>query len=59
MASNLIGWELLYHSVENVIEKKEDILVTLIHWVLIKNEYKCIGLGTDTVSNRWFVLTIR
>lgn len=48
MASNLIGWELLYHSVENVIEKKEDILVVLIHWVLIKNGYKCIGLGGDT-----------
>lgn len=48
MASNLIGWELLYHSVENAIEKKEDILVVLIHWVLIKNGYKCIGLGTDT-----------
>lgn len=48
MASNLIGWELLYHSVENAIEKKEDILVVLIHWVLIKNGYKSIGLGSDT-----------
>lgn len=52
MASNLIGWELLYHSIENVLEKKEDILVTLIHWVLIKNGYKCIGLGSDAVSNQ-------
>lgn len=51
MASNLVGWELLYHSVEYVIEKKEDVLIALIHWVLIKNGYKCIGVGSDTVSN--------
>lgn len=55
MASNLIGWDLLYHSVENEILKKEDILVTLIHWILIKNGYRNIGLGTDIVSNQTYL----
>ena len=49
MASDLFGWELNYRLVERDITKKEDVLIALTHWCLIKFGFKCIGLG-DSVS---------
>uniref|UniRef100_A0A1B6LA54 Proteasome inhibitor PI31 subunit n=1 Tax=Graphocephala atropunctata TaxID=36148 RepID=A0A1B6LA54_9HEMI len=44
----VIGWELMFHSVQQDIKTKEDILIILIHWVLIKSRFRCIGLGDDS-----------
>jgi len=44
----VVGWELMFHSVAEDIKTKEDVLITLIHWVLIKSRFRCIGLGDDS-----------
>ncbi|PSN43741.1 Proteasome inhibitor PI31 subunit [Blattella germanica] len=52
MASNMYGWELTYKLAEKDIKKKEDVLVTLVHWYLIKHEFKCVGIGdSKTISD--------
>ncbi|XP_014251779.1 proteasome inhibitor PI31 subunit [Cimex lectularius] len=43
--SDLFGWDLIYAVSENDIRKKEDVLTLVIHYVLIRNGYRCIGLG--------------
>jgi proteasome inhibitor subunit 1 (PI31) len=50
MASGMFGWDWNYRLLENDITKKEDVLVALVHWYLIKFGFKCIGLG-DSVSH--------
>lgn len=46
----VIGWELMFHSVQKDIKTKEDVLIVLIHWALIKSRFRCIGLGDDVSS---------
>lgn len=45
MSSGLFGWDLLYRSVENDIKNNKDVLVCFVHFVLVSNGFKCIGLG--------------
>ena len=49
MATVMFGWELIYKLAENDIKKKEDVLLLLIHWKLIRNGFLCLGVG-DNVS---------
>lgn len=49
MASSIFGWDLLYRTVENDIKNNQDILLSLTHFVLISNGFKCIGLGESKV----------
>lgn len=51
----VIGWELMFHSVQKDIKTKEDVLIVLIHWALIKSRFRCIGLGDD-VSKKLCIL---
>lgn len=45
MAADLFGWDLIYRSVENNLQRKEDLLVAFTHWFIIKNGFLCIGNG--------------
>lgn len=49
MASACFGWDLLYRTVENDIKNNQDVLLSLTHFVLISNGFKCIGLGESKV----------
>ncbi|XP_015183422.1 PREDICTED: proteasome inhibitor PI31 subunit [Polistes dominula] len=39
------GFELLQKTVDNDIRKKEDAIILLVHWYLIKCGFKCLGYG--------------
>lgn len=45
--SDLFGWDLIYKVTESDLNKKEDVMTLLVHFVLIRNGYRCIGLGDD------------
>ncbi|XP_053688679.1 proteasome inhibitor PI31 subunit [Sabethes cyaneus] len=50
--SQFFGLELLYKTVENSIQTKSDVLITIVHWYLIKNSFRNVGIGDDkTFSN--------
>uniref|UniRef100_R4G7Y8 Proteasome inhibitor PI31 subunit n=3 Tax=Rhodnius TaxID=13248 RepID=R4G7Y8_RHOPR len=46
--SDTVGWGLIYQLTEEDLKKKEDVLTLLIHFLMIKAGYECIGLGDDT-----------
>ncbi|KAK9506841.1 hypothetical protein O3M35_008703 [Rhynocoris fuscipes] len=48
--SDVIGWNLIYKLSENDLKKKEDVLTLMIHFLLIKAGYKCVGLGDDKTT---------
>lgn len=52
--SDTVGWGLIYQLTEEDLKKKEDVLTLLIHFLMIKAGYECIGLGDD-VSNFLFI----
>ncbi|XP_013112807.2 proteasome inhibitor PI31 subunit [Stomoxys calcitrans] len=42
------GWNLLFKTIEKQINKKDDLLIALAHFVLTKHsQFRCIGLGDD------------
>ncbi|KAL9921253.1 proteasome inhibitor 31 kDa [Glossina fuscipes fuscipes] len=42
------GWNLLYKTIEKDINKKDDLLIALVHFVLTKHsQFRCIGLGEN------------
>ncbi|KAI9587064.1 hypothetical protein GQX74_002911 [Glossina fuscipes] len=44
------GWDLLYKTIEKDINKKDDLLIALAHFVLTKySQFRCIGLGEDKI----------
>ncbi|XP_076661453.1 proteasome inhibitor 31 kDa [Halictus rubicundus] len=45
------GFELLQALYDSQISKKEDVLILLVHWYLIKNSFRCIGLGDSKSYN--------
>uniref|UniRef100_A0A069DYC4 Proteasome inhibitor PI31 subunit n=1 Tax=Panstrongylus megistus TaxID=65343 RepID=A0A069DYC4_9HEMI len=45
--SDIFGWDLIYTITVEDLQKKEDVLTLLIHFLMIKAGYKCIGLGDD------------
>ncbi|XP_015524771.1 proteasome inhibitor PI31 subunit isoform X1 [Neodiprion lecontei] len=49
--SNIFGFELLYKSVENQINKKDDVLITLVHWYFVRTGFRCIGTGDTKTFN--------
>lgn len=53
MASAMFGLELLKKTVENSIKNESDRIVVVIHWVLLEDGFKCLGVG-DSVSEIWF-----
>lgn len=48
----MFGWDLIYRASEHDLKKKEDVMMLLVHFTLIKNRYRCIGLGDDKVLNK-------
>uniref|UniRef100_A0A336K604 Proteasome inhibitor PI31 subunit n=1 Tax=Culicoides sonorensis TaxID=179676 RepID=A0A336K604_CULSO len=48
MSDNLFGWELTFKSVESSLaNNKTDVVIVFIHFVLLKNKFKCVGIGDD------------
>ncbi|XP_058460411.1 proteasome inhibitor PI31 subunit [Malaya genurostris] len=48
MAENdYFGLELLFKSVEATIQTKSDVLIAVVHWYLIKNSFRNVGIGDD------------
>ncbi|XP_063700030.1 proteasome inhibitor PI31 subunit [Culicoides brevitarsis] len=47
MSDQIFGWELTYKSVESSLESSTDVIITFIHFILLKNKFKCIGIGDD------------
>lgn len=45
MTSGFFGWDLLYSSVEKDVKTNQDVLVCFVHFALVSNGFKCIGLG--------------
>lgn len=45
------GFELLQSLYDTQISKKEDVLILFVHWYLIKNSFRCIGLGYSKSYN--------
>jgi len=43
------GFELLNKLFDNQLNKKEDVIVLCLHWFLVKNSFKCIGLGDSKI----------
>lgn len=42
------GWDLLFKTIEKVVNKKDDLLIALAHFILTKHsQFKCIGIGDD------------
>lgn len=50
MSSNNFGIGLLFESQKNNIKNDADILAILVHWILIKNNFRSVGVG-DSVSS--------
>ncbi|KAK6183594.1 hypothetical protein SNE40_011043 [Patella caerulea] len=46
----LPGLELLYQSLSNAYKNADDVLVSVIHWKIISNGFKCIGKGEKAKS---------
>ena len=53
----IVGLEVFFASVESEIKSPEDALVALIHWMMISNNYICVGVG-ETVSCFFFTLNL-
>lgn len=51
MADNMQGWELLLRIVKPDIKKKEDVLAVLIHFTLLKHDFKCAGKSEKWVHS--------
>ncbi|XP_055535864.1 proteasome inhibitor PI31 subunit [Wyeomyia smithii] len=45
--SEFFGLELLYKTVENSIQTKSDVLIAIVHWYLIRNSFRNVGIGDD------------
>ncbi|XP_075168179.1 proteasome inhibitor 31 kDa [Haematobia irritans] len=42
------GWDLLFKTIEKQLNKKDDLLIALVHFVLTKHsQFRCIGIGDD------------
>ncbi|XKL66923.1 hypothetical protein PGB90_010343 [Kerria lacca] len=54
MSDNMQGWELLLRIVRTNIKKKEDILFLLIHFSLLKSDFKCAGKTENWVNICYF-----
>lgn len=45
--SQYFGFELLYSSVKHDLAEKSDLLVVVFHWFLIRENFQCLGVGTE------------
>lgn len=45
--SDFFGFELVFKTVESSIQAKSDVLIAVIHWYLIKNSFRNVGIGDD------------
>ncbi|XP_017049715.1 proteasome inhibitor PI31 subunit [Drosophila ficusphila] len=42
------GWDLLYKTVQSEVDKKSDLLIALVHFLLTKHyNFRCVGIGDD------------
>lgn len=58
MTDNMLGWELLFRASKPDIKKKEDVLLILIHYSLLKSDFKCYGKSENWVSNFYIAVCL-
>ncbi|XP_067630801.1 proteasome inhibitor PI31 subunit [Eurosta solidaginis] len=47
-ANDFFGWDLLYKTIEKTVDKKTDVLIALVHFLLVKQyKMRCLGVGED------------
>ncbi|KAL7299419.1 hypothetical protein TKK_0007662 [Trichogramma kaykai] len=51
MEDDFFGFELLHSQYKDKLNKKEDLIVLLIHWYLTKNKFRCLGIGDSKECN--------
>ncbi|XP_011170589.1 proteasome inhibitor PI31 subunit [Solenopsis invicta] len=49
--NRVFGFELFQKLYHDEIQKKEDVIILLVHWYLVKSGFRCIGIGNETVSD--------
>lgn len=52
MSDTIFGWELTYKTVESSLSKNTDVLVAFIHFFLLKNKLKIVGIGDEKSVNQ-------
>lgn len=45
--SQYFGWELLFATVENEVRSREELMVVVFHWLMIRENYLCLGTGNE------------
>ncbi|XP_011311185.1 proteasome inhibitor PI31 subunit [Fopius arisanus] len=50
-SNDYFGFEILSKLVEEQVHKKEDVIILFAHWFLVKNGFRCIGLGDSKTFN--------
>lgn len=48
--SDIFGWDLLFKVTQQQIRNNQDVLICLVHWKLIREGFKCVGVGEDTTQ---------
>lgn len=48
--SDIFGWDLLFKVTQPQIRNNQDVLICLVHWKLIHQGFKCVGVGEDTTQ---------
>lgn len=56
--SQFFGFELLLNSVRADLKEKHELIAVVFHWFLIRENFQCIGTGTE-VSLRILVVSIQ
>lgn len=52
------GIDLLLDSQKNQIKSKNDVLVIFIHWMLVKNKIRNVGIGDNVRQTFWWIINI-
>jgi PI31 proteasome regulator N-terminal len=56
MSSNF-GIDLIFETQRGNIRSENDVLMIIVHWILCKKEFRCVGIG-DNVNSQLNYLTL-
>lgn len=48
--NDIFGWDLLYKVTQPQIRNNQDVVMCLVHWKLIHEGFRCVGVGEDTTQ---------
>lgn len=41
------GWDLLFRTLESDLKNDADIIIAVVHWILTRHSFQCLGIGDD------------